>query len=129
MLIHVDAHNGLPIYEQIVRQITFAVAAGELAIEQHVPSVRELSTQLAVNANTVAPAPIELQAEGVLTSIRGTGLAVTSAAPKLCRAARQQLLRDRLRSVLKEALGSGISEDELRGWIDKELRCSAAAAE
>jgi GntR family transcriptional regulator len=45
--------------------------------------VRELVAQVAVNANTVARAYRDLQAEGILTLIRGTGLAVTAEAPDL----------------------------------------------
>ena len=122
MLFHVETSNGLPIYEQIVRQVKFAVAAGHLGVEDHVPSVRELAAQVAVNANTVARAYRELQAEGVLTAIRGTGLAVTAEAPRLCRAARKQMVRDRLRSVLDEALHSELTEDEVRTLVDKELK-------
>jgi GntR family transcriptional regulator len=121
MLFHIDANNGLPIYEQIVRQVKFAVAAGHLGVADHVPSVRELATQVAVNANTVARAYRDLQGEGILTPIRGTGLAVTSEAPRLCRAARQQLVRDRLRQVLEEAARAGLAEEEIRSLVEKEL--------
>jgi GntR family transcriptional regulator len=122
MLLHVEANNGIPIYEQIVRQVKFAVAAGNLHVDQHVPSVRDLAGQLAVNANTVARAYRDLQTEGVLTPIRGTGLAVTAEAPKLCRAARQQLVRERLQSVLEEATRAGLDADEIRLLVDRELR-------
>lgn len=121
MLFHIDANNGIPIYEQIVRQVKFAVAAGHLGVQDHVPSVRELATQVAVNANTVARAYRDLQADGILIPIRGTGLAVTSDAPKLCKAARQQLVRDRLRQVLEEAANSGLTEEEIRSLVEKEL--------
>jgi GntR family transcriptional regulator len=122
MFIHVDASNGLPIYEQIVRQVKFAVAGGSLAASDHVPSVRELAARIAVNPNTVARAYRDLQQDGVLTPIRGTGLAVTAEAPKLCRAARQQMIRDRLRSVLEEAVHSGVDADDIRGLVDRELK-------
>ncbi|MFV0446734.1 MAG: GntR family transcriptional regulator [Planctomycetaceae bacterium] len=121
MIFHVDANNGIPIYEQIVRQVKFAVAAGHLDAADHVPSVRELATQVAVNANTVARAYRDLQTEGILRPIRGTGLAVTAEAPKLCRSARQQLVRERLRHTLEEAVSSGLTEGEIRSLVEKEL--------
>lgn len=122
MLLHVETSNGLPIYEQIARHVKFAVAAGSLGVGDHVPSVRELAAQIAVNANTVARAYRELQTEGILTPIRGTGLAVTPAAPKLCKSARQQMIRDRLRLVLEEARRAGVEPDEIRALVDKELK-------
>ncbi len=73
--------NGIPIYEQIVRHIKFAVANGGLMVGEHIPSVREAAAQLAVNPNTVARAYRELQAAGILIPIRGTGLAVTPKPP------------------------------------------------
>jgi GntR family transcriptional regulator len=122
MFLHIDPHNGLAIYEQIARQVKFAIAAGALDVSQHVPSVRELAGQLAVNPNTVARAYRDLQSEGVLTPIRGTGLAVTAEAPKRCRAARQELVRERLQGALAEAAQAGLDADEIRGLVDRELR-------
>ena len=40
MHLAIDANNGLPIYEQIVRHVKFAVANQLLQIGEHVPSVR-----------------------------------------------------------------------------------------
>lgn len=127
MLCHIDAHNGIPIYEQIERQVKFAVANGTLVIGERVPSVREMATQAAVNVNTVARAYRLLQDQGVLNSIRGTGLAVSSEAPDLCRADRLNLIRGRLRSALKEALQSQMSIDEIRAIVEAE--CTSLAEE
>ena len=121
MHLHLDTSNGLPIYEQIVRHVKFAVANQLLQIGEHVPSVRDMATRLAVNPNTVARAYRDLQAAGILTPIRGTGLAVTHDAPGRCRAERLDLIRTRLRSVLSEGWRNGIEADELRILFDDEL--------
>jgi GntR family transcriptional regulator len=121
MLFHIDAQNGIPIYEQIVRQVKFAVANAGLQVGEHVPSVRDMAGRLAVNPNTVARAYRDLQSEGILLPIRGTGLAVTPEAPKRCRAERLDLIRERLHSILSEALRNQITPDEVRGLIDAEL--------
>jgi len=85
MFFRIDPSNGIPIYDQIVRQVKFAAANQTLTPGDLVPSVRELAKNLAVNPNTVARAYRELQTDGVLATIRGTGLEVTSGAPKRCR--------------------------------------------
>ena len=85
MICQIETNNGIPIYEQICRQVKFAVANGSLVVGEHVPSVREMATRTAVNVNTVARAYRDLQGEGVLVSIRGTGLAIAADAPEKCR--------------------------------------------
>lgn len=121
MFLHVDPSNGLAIYDQIVRQIKFAVAGGALPPGELAPSVRELARELAVNPNTVARAYQQLQSEGVLDSVRGMGLAVASGADKRCRSERLKLVQSRLREVLLEARHSGLELDDLRKLIDDEL--------
>jgi GntR family transcriptional regulator len=86
-----------------------------------VPSVRELARELAINPNTVARAYQQLQADGVLQTVRGMGLEVAADARKHCCAERQKLIRLRFRQALTEARQSGLGEDELRTLIDEEL--------
>ena len=54
MFFSIDANNGVAIYEQIVRQVKFAIAEESLRPGQLLPSVRTLSVQLALNPNTIA---------------------------------------------------------------------------
>ena len=56
MFVHVDPTHDLAIYDQIVRQIKFAVANGAVGVGELVPSVREMARELAINPNTVARA-------------------------------------------------------------------------
>ncbi|HWL07968.1 MAG TPA: GntR family transcriptional regulator [Planctomicrobium sp.] len=122
MFLRIDPASSVPIYEQIVRQVKFAIANRTLQVGEHVPSVREMASQGAVNPNTVARAYRELQADGILVPIRGTGLAVTPEAPQLCRKQRLELVRERLQSVLTEALQNQIEPDELRKMLESELK-------
>ena len=121
MFFKIDLANGLAIYEQIVRQVKYAVAHETLKSGELVPSVRELARELAINPNTVARAYRELQSEGVLDSVRGTGLAVAGAARKRCQDERVKLLRTRLRQVLTEAKHSQLGSAELREIVEEEL--------
>jgi len=121
MFFHIDPANGLPIYEQVIRQVIYGVAAGALRVGELVPSVRELAKQLAINPNTVARAYRQLQDEGILEPVRGTGLAVSAGAPVQCRHERRQLIRTRLQQVFAEARQSRLEADELRSLIESEL--------
>ncbi len=117
MFFHIDPDNGVAIYDQIERQVKYAVAKEALRSGELVPSVRELAVTLAVNPNTVAKAYRDLQNDGVLESLRGEGLRVTKQAGERCRKERQRLLKERLASVVREARESGMSEDEFSGLI------------
>jgi GntR family transcriptional regulator len=121
MFLHIDPDSGLAIYDQIVRQVKFAVAGGGLPPGELIPSVRELARELAVNPNTVARAFQQLQADGVLEPVRGQGLAVSRGADKRCRATRLQLIAERLREVLDEALRAGLDVAEIRRLTDEQV--------
>ena len=121
MFFAIEFSDGLAIYEQIVRQVKYAVAGGALKPGELIPSVRELARELAINPNTVARAYRELQGDRVLDTVRGTGLEVASGAAERCRNERIKLIRARLKQVLAEAKRSGLNGDELRALVDKEL--------
>jgi GntR family transcriptional regulator len=120
MICQIDTNNGIPIYEQICRQVKFAVANGSLLVGEHVPSVRDMATRAAVNVNTVARAYRDLQAEGVLISIRGTGLAIAADAPEKCRRNRLEMIRERLRYILREAKQNGVTSEEIQSLVCSE---------
>jgi GntR family transcriptional regulator len=121
MFIQVDAHNGLAVYDQIVRQVKFAVADGAVRAGELVPSVRELARELAINPNTVARAYRQLQDDAVLETVRGTGLAVSSTARRRCQAERTKLLSTRLRQTLAEAVQSGLDAKAINDLVRAEL--------
>lgn len=122
MQLSIEPDNGIPIYEQLVRQIKYAVAEGVLVPGQVIPSVRDMARQLAVNPNTVQRAYLQLQNEEVLQSLRGRGVAVCDGAKKQCVADRQLLLAERLTAVVEEAIRGGLDEDRLRAMFDKAIK-------
>lgn len=113
--------NGVPVYEQIVRQIKFAIANGVYEPGQMIPSVRELARRLAINPNTVARAYRELQTDEVIEPVRGSGLAVSAGARATCRAERVKLLRQRIAGVMQEAVQSQLAAEDIRQIVDQEL--------
>lgn len=120
ILLDLSAADERPIYGQIADRVRFAVAAGVLRPGELAPSVRELSKQLVVNPNTVARAYRELQAEGLLEPVRGTGLQVAEGAPERCREQRRELVRHRLRAALVEARRSAMEPAEIERILHEE---------
>jgi GntR family transcriptional regulator len=120
MLFQLNTSDDRPIYAQIGDQVKFAVAAGLLKVREPVPSIRELAKQLVVNPNTVARAYRDLQTEGVLEPVRGTGLRVSGGAVELCREARLEFVRARIREVLEEARRSNLALAEIEAILFEE---------
>jgi GntR family transcriptional regulator len=120
MAIRVRPESPVPIYEQIVSQVVFNVAAGDLAPGDRVPSVRELAADLLVNPNTVARAFQELERGGVLVSRRGLGMEVTPDGPKLCRDRRKQIVLSRMREALRDAVAAGLTAADVTRMVETE---------
>jgi GntR family transcriptional regulator len=120
ILLDLNSGDERPIYGQIVDRVKFAVAGGVLRVGDLVPSVRELSKQLVVNPNTVARAYRDLQAEGLLESVRGMGLEVADGATERCRAARREIVRLRLRRAIEEARQSKMDPAEIEAIFREE---------
>jgi len=70
--------SGIPIYRQLVEQITRLIAGGQLAPGATLPSVRELALEHAVNPMTISKAYALLEADGWLERHRGKPMTVAS---------------------------------------------------
>src|SRR3954447_7055324 len=128
MLIQLNTSDGRPIYSQIADQVKSAIAAGVGRPGDLVPSVRELSKRLVINPNTVARAYRELQGQGLLEAVRGTGLQVGAAAPERCGEERRAIVRQRLRGAIEEARRSDLAVEEIEAILREEWTRSNGAA-
>ncbi|WP_165069531.1 GntR family transcriptional regulator [Paludisphaera rhizosphaerae] len=120
MLIDLNESDGRPIYGRIADRIKFAIAGEVLRPGELAPSVRELSKQLVVNPNTVARAYRDLQGEGLLEPVRGTGLQVAVGATERCRLARKDHVRARLRAAFDEVRETGLPAGEIEAILHEE---------
>ena len=76
--IFLDYHSRVPVYEQIKEQIIRDIGRGILKPNEQLPSLRQLSSQLGLNINTVKRALSELEAQGVTYSVAGKGIFISS---------------------------------------------------
>lgn len=70
--------NPVPLYQQLYQQIRAHVLSGKLPANARLPSVRELSVELATSRNTVEGAYQELYAEGYIYSKPRSGYFVSA---------------------------------------------------
>jgi GntR family transcriptional regulator len=113
MQIHISTNDGVPIYQQIVNQVKYLVAAGRLAAGEELPPIRVLAERLIVNPNTVARAYRELEAAGVVEKRRTAGTYVSDQGSPLARRERLKILTERVDALLAEARQMGVEFDEL----------------
>ena len=81
MNIIISNSSGLPIYEQICRQIKGAIAAGKLRPGEPLPSIRALARDLRISVITTKRAYEELERDGYINTVAGKGSRSTSRRP------------------------------------------------
>lgn len=110
-MIAINYRDPRPIYEQVKFGLRRLIMTEVLQPDDKMPSVRELSAQLAINPNTVQRAYRDLETEGYIYSIPGKGSFV--AADKKADRARIDKLLAQLDEAVTELCYMGISKDEL----------------
>lgn len=106
--------NGLvPIYMQIVYEIKNKINFGNLKSGDQLPSVRSLSDECDINANTVIKAYDTLIKEGYVTSQKGVGYYVSSNVNENVAAYQKEYIRQSLVLIKAAAKIGNISFDDI----------------
>ncbi len=103
----------LPIYRQLMRQITDAIAGGRLRPGDKLGSQRELAERLVISPLTVKKAYDELEREGLIRSERGRGTFVAADASPAGAGQQRERLREETRRLLHRARLAGVSYEDL----------------
>ena len=120
--VQIASGSSEPIYGQIVRQISEAIARGELTAGDKLPAVRRLAEDLVVNPNTVARAYGILEQQGLISSKMGSGTFVTDPKLRDKDAGRISALAERMDNVIARGLNIGLSAEELREVFEGRLK-------
>lgn len=97
MHIFIDNKSGMPIYEQIYKQIKSQIISGALAEDAPLPSIRNLAKDLRISVITTKRAYDELEREGFIYTVAAKGCFV---APK-----NVELLREENLKKIEEYIG------------------------
>ena len=125
MLVSIDSKSGVPFYRQIIEQVKFAIARGDLEPGDRLPTVRQLAVDLSVNLNTVIRGYRELEIEGVVETQQGSGTFVGRKRPKIDDLERQRMLNQILTELLARASDYGFTLDEvLQGLSQRKEKSS-----
>ena len=126
--LEVDSRSGVPIYVQIVDQVQHAVEVGSLEAGDRLPTVRALAKELTVAPNTIVKAYNELQRSGLIESRPGVGTVVMEGVGDVARERRVEALNGRLAVLVRDAVGLGVTEDELWERFDAEFERMSSRA-
>ncbi|MEI5099385.1 GntR family transcriptional regulator [Streptomyces sp. PmtG] len=107
MLLRLNTTDSAPLHEQVAGAVRRAIAEGECAPGDRLPSARELSQALGVNTNTVLRGLRTLRDEGLLEFRRGRGVTVAEGARQ------RSALVDRVRDLVAEAGRLGYGRTDL----------------
>ncbi len=110
----INPADGLPIYRQIMRQITEAIAGGKLRSGDKLLSHRELSEQLVIAPLTVKKAYDELELLGFIETSRGRGTFVAAKLPVPDPGVDLERVRQTARRLLTQAYLAGLDFEQVR---------------
>ena len=131
MQITIDTKRSLPVYEQIVSQLTADIQQGVLPVGAKLPTVRALANQNGLAIGTVRQAYDTLQRRGFIVMHQGRGTFVRPTAPERLAPipassdgtqSRKQRAIQAVDRALGEILALGLSPQEARIFFDLRLR-------
>ena len=108
-----DPKAGIPFYRQILDQIKFGIASGNLNMGEQLPTVRALAVELKVNLNTVAKAYKELEIKDILETQQGTGTFISKNEFTISSSERKQKLQSITKEFATISHSYGFNIDEL----------------
>lgn len=111
--LYVNPGDEVPIYRQIVRQISDAIAGGRLKPGDRLPSHRDLAEQLVIAPLTVKKAYDELEQQGLIETQRGRGTFVGEEVGEHGLDERRERLRETARRLLSQAALSRVPFSEV----------------
>ena len=113
--------SGIPIYTQIIDEMTMRIASGYYGPGDKLPSVRDLAMDAGVNPNTMQRALAELERRGLVFSERTSGRFVTKE-DEVLKALHEDLAKKYFEELADKLHKIGMSGEEIAGavkrWLD-----------
>lgn len=118
-MLNLDPTSNVPLYEQIVWQVKSLCLKGVLKPDDKLPSVRQLSTMLIVNPNTVSKAYQELERQGVIETRQGKGTFIAGAPSFMTDEKQKGLIMQNLKKAIIDAIYAGVGKEEIHTLVDE----------
>lgn len=116
MLIKIDFNSSESIYIQLMNQIIWGIATGQIKEGDTLPSVRQLADTIGINMHTVNKAYAILREDGFLTLDRRRGAMIVLDCNKVKALAE---MRNNLRVILARGMCKNITREEVHALVDE----------
>ncbi|HJG86842.1 GntR family transcriptional regulator [Pseudoflavonifractor capillosus] len=110
--------GGVPIYDQITRQVKGLILRGELKEGEALPSMRLLARELRISVITTKRAYEELEREGFITTVPGKGCFVAPQDPELAREETLRRVEEHLTRAVEAAKSGGVTLEEMTDTLN-----------
>ena len=118
-MIEIDINGQTPLFEQLVQQVKQAVKTGLVAPGDALPSIRQLSAELEINAKTVAKAYKLLERDGVIEAKGYRGTHISSNAIDYCNFELKPILEAEIKACVTSLKQKGATDAELRNVFNQ----------
>ena len=118
MDIIISNSSGVPIYEQIVRQMKGLILSGQLSEDEALPSMRLLARDLRISVITTKRAYEELEREGFLATVPGKGCFVAAQNRETRRESVLCQIEEHLSQAVDAARAGAVDLDELTEMLN-----------
>jgi GntR family transcriptional regulator len=118
MILSLSDRSSEPLHKQISRQVRAMILAGDLGIDQILPSIRGMAREQKVSVITVQRAYEDLEGENLIHTRRGKGFFVS----QITDARRREMARVRFaksfQPLLEIAVDEGLDFDQVRKLVE-----------
>ena len=116
--IFIDNKSGVPIYDQIYKQIKNNIISGALAEDDPLPSIRNLAKDLRISVITTKRAYDELEQEGFIYAVAAKGFFVAPKNVELLREEHLKRIEDHILEIKKLAASCNLSRQDIIEMFD-----------
>ena len=121
MWIQIEKNSELPVYRQIMEQITKKIQNKELLPSDQLPTERELSISTGISRGTIKRAYDELSAVGIIERLQGSGTFVANI-ENTARLSRKDIALELIDDMLNELSKKNLSYKEMKSIINSKIR-------
>lgn len=119
--INISNDSHVPIYQQIVSQVSLLIVNKQLKTEQKLPSIRGFSNDLEVSSITVRRAYQELEKKGFIETIQGKGTYIRELDTSQQKHVEQDVLNNAMNEVIEIARGFNYSNEMIEKTFKEQL--------
>lgn len=111
-MIFILLNSNEPIYIQIIKHFKIEIIKGNLKVGDTIPSRREFAVSVNVNPNTVQKAYKEMEAMGIIKTVKNQQSKITDDV-EILNLIREEFIKESLGSFLREMKSIDVKKEEI----------------